>query len=106
MITIEDHCVGCDRCYHCGRDHIRVYICDKCGDYVDGELYDTEAGELCKACTLKLHEAKFYGDFDDPDSVCCDECGSNNAEDVYNYDDEWLCEDCLLGRYDKVRADD
>lgn len=102
MVRIENNCVGCERCYHCGRDHVKAYICDKCGNYVDSdELYDTDAGELCKACMLQMFEKKFYGDFEDQEEMCCEECG-DYAEDFYNYHGMWLCEDCMTKQYNKV----
>ena len=104
MTRIENDCVGCEHCIGCGRKHAVYYVCDRCNDYVDPEeLYDTEAGELCKDCLLEMFESKFYGDFDNPEEAECEQCGTQDAEDFYYCNGEWICEDCLLGQYGKVR---
>ena len=105
MTRIENDCVGCVMgCIDCGRKHAVHYFCDKCDDDVEpDELYDTEAGELCKDCLLKMYESKFYGDFENPDEMCCEQCGTQDAEDFYYYDGEWIWEGCLLGQYEKVK---
>lgn len=45
MKKIENQCVGCDVCYHCGRKQVEVLICDECKDYAD---YETSEGDFCE----------------------------------------------------------
>lgn len=50
--TIENECVGCERCVNCGRKEVMTYRCDDCGD-CDCDLYEYEGEELCGECVLK-----------------------------------------------------
>lgn len=45
MKKIENQCVGCDVCYHCGRKQAEVLICDECKNYAD---YETSEGDFCE----------------------------------------------------------
>lgn len=45
MKKIENQCVGCDVCYHCGRNKVEVLVCDECKDYAD---YETDEGNFCE----------------------------------------------------------
>lgn len=45
MTTVENNCVGCEVCWHCGRDEQEVVVCDECGDYAD---YKTSEGDFCE----------------------------------------------------------
>lgn len=51
MKVIENDCVGCEYCIHCGATHAEYYYCDKCGDcFEPSELYCFEGEELCGDC--------------------------------------------------------
>lgn len=58
MRATENECVGCtDLGLHClgdscpNRSVVRFY-CDECG--IEETLYETEYGELCSSCLLKM----------------------------------------------------
>lgn len=92
---IEDDCVGCDYCRDCGRKHIEVRFCDKCGDYSDewNPLYLSEDGEeLCLDCLKGRYLSKIC---DDMDETRCAHCGTD-AEEMFLVDGEWICEECLI----------
>lgn len=47
MKKIENQCVDCDVCYHCGRKQVEVLICDECKNYAK---YETNEGDFCEDC--------------------------------------------------------
>lgn len=61
MIVYENECCGCAvPSYPCMGDacpnrNVPHYYCDKCDEEVE-ELYETEDGELCAECVLKMFE--------------------------------------------------
>jgi DNA-directed RNA polymerase subunit RPC12/RpoP len=54
----ENDCVGCDTyCINCGRKETPHWYCDECGEEFElDELYETENGQLCAVCVLKMFE--------------------------------------------------
>lgn len=101
---IENNCVGCERCAHCGRDRQEVHYCDKCGDYADGfnPLYVGENGEeLCWDCYKEQFNEKMCDDMDDER---CHEC-HNEADFLYQKDGYWYCSECLEKLAEKVDLD-
>lgn len=54
-IRYEDQCVDCPPsmggCMDCGRKHVPICFCDKCGDELQPEaLYDFDGQMLCTYC--------------------------------------------------------
>lgn len=45
MRKIENHCVGCEMCFGCGKDKTNVLICEDCKDYAD---FETSIGDFCE----------------------------------------------------------
>lgn len=60
MIRYENHCCACAvpgyPCIgsSCPNRNIPVYYCDKCGDEIDGDVYDVEGEELCEECLKEM----------------------------------------------------
>ena len=60
-IRYEDECCGCSvPAYTCMGDscpnrNVPHLYCDKCKEEMD-ELYETENGQLCAECVLKMFE--------------------------------------------------
>ena len=60
-IRYEDECCGCAvPAYPCMGDacpnrNVQHFYCDKCDEDVE-ELYETENGQLCTECVLKMFE--------------------------------------------------
>ena len=60
MKKIENRCVGCALpCIDCGRKRVEVYYCDKCGEEIEGDIYDDGEQELCEACLLNKYRKEF-----------------------------------------------
>ena len=55
MLKIENHCVGCPTCINCGLKEVEVYYCDKCGDEIEGDRYESDGDDLCESCLLERH---------------------------------------------------
>ena len=54
MKKIENLCVHCEICVHCGQDKATVFVCDNCGEeYEPNELYDYDGEDLCKDCLVQ-----------------------------------------------------
>lgn len=68
MREIENYCVGCETCVHCGRDkNVEIITCDICGDQIEGDscTEDDESGrplDLCKKCMEKVDFLASYID--------------------------------------------
>lgn len=100
--TIENNCVGCEICKHCGRDRQETWFCDDCGDYTD-ELYAGDhSDELCWECYKKQFISKICDDCDD---TLCAECGKE-AEELFLFEGEWVCEECLKNMAERVDTED
>ena len=96
--VIEDNCVGCEICRHCGRDRQEAWFCDDCGDYTD-ELYVGEHGdELCWECYKGQYISKICDDCDDS---TCDLCG-REAEEMFQVSGDWFCTECLIEMAERV----
>ena len=54
MRRIENCCVGCERCTHCGLNRTVCIYCDECGNECgeDLEAYEYEDKEICTECLL------------------------------------------------------
>ena len=56
MIRYENHCCDCAvpgyPCLgsSCPNRNVPVYYCDRCGDEIDGDIYDADGEELCEDC--------------------------------------------------------
>ena len=56
MVQYEDRCCGCAvpgyPCLgsSCPNRNVPIYHCDKCGDEIDGDIYDVDGEELCEEC--------------------------------------------------------
>ena len=63
---IDNFCVECDVCRHCGRDKDVIhYECDSCdADNIDGEtkIYSDGAYHYCLTCLLRKHMLDFATD--------------------------------------------
>lgn len=44
---IENNCVGCEVCYHCGREEEENIICDRCGC---DAYYSIDEDDYCEDC--------------------------------------------------------
>lgn len=54
MIADINDCRGCDNCYGCGAKHVKVLVCDKCGDPINDFIYySTKDGDFCEDCFFK-----------------------------------------------------
>ena len=51
MKKIENHCVCCEVCYNCGRDKLKVLVCDECKD---DAKYSTSEGDFCEDCFWEM----------------------------------------------------
>lgn len=51
MKKIENQCVSCDVCYHCGRKQVEVLVCDECKN--DAQ-YETNEGDFCEDCFTEM----------------------------------------------------
>lgn len=60
MVIVENHCVNCERCYHCGAKRVPIHYCDFCGTNISGiydYIYKGEDGEeLCEDCYRKQEQ--------------------------------------------------
>jgi hypothetical protein len=53
MDSYVNDCVGCETCRHCGRDKVKVTLCDSCGGVCDVAYRDTYSREdLCVMCAV------------------------------------------------------
>ena len=52
MKRIENDCVGCDYCVHCGRDKVLYIYCDVCND-TDDKIYNFDGKDYCYQCLVK-----------------------------------------------------
>ena len=43
-------CIGSS----CPNRSVPVYYCDRCGDEIDGDVYDVEGEELCEECLKEM----------------------------------------------------
>ena len=56
MVRYENRCCGCAvpgyPCLgsSCPNRNVPVYYCDKCGDEIDGDVYEVDSEELCEDC--------------------------------------------------------
>ena len=56
MTRYEDRCCDCAvpgyPCLgsSCPNRNVPVYYCDKCGEEIDGDIYDVDGEELCEEC--------------------------------------------------------
>lgn len=103
-----DACNGCGiHCVHCGRQHLEVRVCDRCGASNDNlHLFDAVSTiqELCDDCVAKAVKENFeeldfcsqtrvldgriqFGD------VCCN-CDTSNQL-MARIGDDFFCEDCI-----------
>lgn len=57
MVIVENNCVGCEHCIHCGRDEQLALACDVCEQPVDeDDLYeDEDGGVICKYCIIERY---------------------------------------------------
>lgn len=57
MKRIENDCVFCDRCYHCGRDSALHIYCDECKEEIDSfdTFYSIDSLDLCERCFTVLY---------------------------------------------------
>lgn len=44
---VENNCVGCEVCYHCGRKEEENIICDRCGC---DAYYSIDEDDYCENC--------------------------------------------------------
>ena len=58
MTKVENQCVGCDVCYHCGNRCVEVVCCDICEESIDEcDMIETSSGVFHKDCIAdKLSE--------------------------------------------------
>ena len=57
MIADINDCRGCDNCYGCGAKHIKVLVCDSCGDPINDFIYySTPDGDFCEECFFENNE--------------------------------------------------
>lgn len=57
MIKTVNECVGCPQgCANCGRKRVNRTYCDKCGEEIDGDIYEHGLiyEDLCESCLLEL----------------------------------------------------
>jgi len=62
----ENYCVGCETCYHCGRDKdVWIWECDICGDtfYEEDEVIQINGKDYCERC----YKAEFEPEEDEED---------------------------------------
>lgn len=56
MIKVIDMCCDCAapgypcRGAMCPNRRVEVYYCDRCGEEIDGDIYEDDGEELCEAC--------------------------------------------------------
>ena len=55
MIRYDDGCVGCPADMGCLGNacpyrHLTIYVCDKCGEDIEGDVYEAEGDHLCEDC--------------------------------------------------------
>jgi len=67
----EDLCVGCETCFHCGRQkpivQLKMY-CDKCGDDIEMS-YKIDGKDICENCLEDVLEITWLEDLDVQDYV-------------------------------------
>lgn len=64
---IDNNCVSCEHCIHCGRGDYRypvAIVCDKCEQDFE-ELYQTDDGYFCKDCLPSLFAKVSVEDIED-----------------------------------------
>ena len=60
MTRYEDRCCDCAvpgypcRGSSCPNRNVPVYYCNKCGDEIDGDIYDVDGEELCEECLKNM----------------------------------------------------
>lgn len=61
MRTTKNFCCGCATPGYpclgdaCPNRNIAVYYCDKCGEEIEGDVYDDGDEELCECCLLEKY---------------------------------------------------
>ena len=64
MVEYENHCVGCTSmglyCMgsSCPNRNVPMHYCDKCGDGLDGDIYEVDGEELCEDCLKEMFRRK------------------------------------------------
>ena len=56
MIRIENSCLSCETCYHCGAGYHPVVVCNGCGDILDGKCYKYRNRHYCPECFYQIIE--------------------------------------------------
>ena len=60
MKRIEDQCLGCAvpgypcRGKSCPNRNVEVYYCDKCGEEIEGDIYEADGEDLCEECLKEM----------------------------------------------------
>ena len=54
-VRYENNCVGCPAgvpCLGptCPKRNERVYVCDDCGEDIEGDVYEVDGVEVCEGC--------------------------------------------------------
>ena len=58
MLKVENRCCECATPGYpclgttCPNRNVEVYYCDKCGEEIEGDIYDDGEQELCESCLL------------------------------------------------------
>lgn len=64
MLRYENRCYDCAvpgyPCHgsSCPNRNVPVHYCDKCGDEIDGDIYDVDGEELCEKCLKDMFVRK------------------------------------------------
>ena len=61
MIRVENHCCSCATPGYpclgetCPNRNVEVHYCDRCGEEIEGDIYDDGEQELCESCLLERY---------------------------------------------------
>lgn len=56
MIQIENSCLSCETCYHCGAGEHPVVRCNGCGDILEGKCFKNINRHYCPDCFYQIIE--------------------------------------------------
>ena len=64
MVRYEDGCVGCPPemgCMGnaCPNRNIAIYVCDRCDEDIEGDVYEVDGEHLCEGCLKAMFIMQF-----------------------------------------------
>ena len=61
MMRVENRCFDCAapgypcRGAMCPNRQVEVYYCDRCGEEIDGDIYEVDGEEICEECLKEIY---------------------------------------------------